>query len=333
MRCERAQVFRRTGFLWLLPLLVGCSSTPGGPGRTFEVKSGGSTARVRYLTDPPAQVYDSMVMSFQLSIDTSLEAESLGFELLPAENGWCRAETPYLSRTAEGAYEGSFWIRPTVPGQFVLSWQTIPFTGHQFYLAVRYDSLGQLVDWDDQPQIHHPTWNFLARDTMEIVYRAWPQVWSRRVHFVRRTDVPKEFFVITQTYQRSRGVSGRRFEYSANLVPNPQYPLESRRWEEPGWVVDTLSLWVRDTLVAWVAWSYDDFVDNWEKNTTLFRDWQHKRSPELYFKVDLLSHLTNVWATQPSGQYVAAKMYADTSKPSFDSLKREFIHSAPPASP
>lgn len=313
--------------------LFGCRTTPEEPGATFELESGGSKARVRYLDPPPSRVFDSALVRFALQPDSSVQAESLSFELLPAENGWCRTETPYLRKNPEGWFEGSFWMRPTIPGQFVLSWQTIPFTGYTFYLAARYDSLGQMIDWNDKPQVDYPAGPILVRDTMELVYRAWPQVWTRRLHLIRRMDASKEFYLITQTYQRSRGVSGRRFEYSANLVPKPEFPLLSRKWEQPGWVVDTLSVWVRDTLVAWVAWSYDEFVDNWERNTSLFREWQHKRSPELYFKVDALSHLTNVWSVQPQGEYIAAKMYADTSLPAFDLLRREFIRAPSPASP
>jgi hypothetical protein len=316
----------------LLVAAWGCRGADG-PGRTFEFKSESSEARVRYLPDPPARVFDSLLLTVQLEPDTSVRAESLVFELLPAENGWCRAVTSHLRKRADGWFEGSFWMRPTVPGQYVASWQTAPFTGFTFYLAVRYDSLGQLLDWDEKPQLGYPVWPFVVRDTMEIVYRHWPQVWSRRLHLVRRTDAPKEFFLITQSYQRSRGVSARRFEYSANLVPSPHYPLRSQAWDSAGWVVDTLSVWVRDTLVAWVAWSYDEIVDNWEHNTTLFRDWQHRRQPELYFKVDLLSHLTHVWSVQPADQYVAAKMYADTSRPAFDSLKRAFIYGPSPGAP
>ena len=319
--------------LCFLALLACGPSTEPETGRTFELTKGNSVVRVRYLNAPPAQVFDSIIMSLQLLPDSSVREESLSFELLPAENGWCRAETSHLYRNPEGWYEGSFWVRPTVPGQFVLSWQTVPFTGHTFYLAARYDSLGHLEEWSDRPMVKHPVWPLIVRDTMEVVYRVWPQVWTRRVHFVRRTDAPKEFYVITESYQRSRGVSGRRLEYSANLIPRPEFPLRSRTWEEPGWVVDTLSLWVRDTLVAWVAWSYDEMVDNWEKNTTLFRDWHHKRWPELYFKVDLLSHLTNVWIEEPADQYIAAKMYADTSKPAIDALKKAFITGAPPGAP
>ena len=32
-------------------------------------------------------------------------------------------------------------------------------------------------------------------------------------------------------------------------------------------------------------------------------------------------------------QYIAAKMYADTSKPAFDSLKKAFIYGSPPGTP
>ena len=98
-------------------------------------------------------------------------------------------------------------------------------------------------------------------------------------------------------------------------------------------MVDTLSVWVRDTLVAWMAWTYDEFVDNWEKNATLFRDWQYKRQPELFFQVDANVHMSQVWTSEPQGVYIAARMYADTSLPAFDSLKRAFIYGPVPASP
>lgn len=313
--------------------LLACNKSSNEQGVAVQLESGGPKARVRYLDAAPEHVYDSALVRFEIQPDSTVRAESLSFELLPAENGWCRAQTPFLHKNAEGWFEGAFWMRPTIPGQFVLSWQTIPFTGYTFYFAARYDSLGNRIDWNDIPIVDYPAGPVLVRDTMEVAYRSWPQVWTRRVHFVRRTDAPKEFYVITETYQRTRGVSGRRLEYSANLIVQPEYPLITQRWEEPGWVVDTLSIWVRDTLVSWMAWNYEEFVDNWERNTTLFRSWQFKRSPELYFKVDVLSHLTHVWFTQPAGEYIAAKMYADTSKPSFDSLKKEFMYAPSPTVP
>jgi hypothetical protein len=312
--------------LFLASALWGCGRSVPEGGRTFELESEAATAQLRYLTAPPALVFDSVRMELELLPGQGVPVDSLGFELLPAENGWCRAEGTQLKKNPDGWYRGAFWMRPTVPGQFVVSWQTSPFTGFTFYLAARYDSTGHLVDWSETPTLGYPSYPLVVRDTMEIVYRRWPQVWARRLHFVRRDDAPREFYLITQSWERSRGVSGRRFEYSANLVPNPQFPLRSRSWEAPGWVVDTLSVWVRDTLVAWVAWSYDEFVDNWERNTTLFRDWQHTRQPELFFKIDTLVHLAKVWTKEPANEYIAARMYADTSKPAFDSLKRAFMY-------
>lgn len=311
----------------------GCGGLSSDADRTFHYGHETSEAEVRYSPAPPKRLFDSTLMEVRVKPRDYPGTDSLVFELLPAENGWNRALSSHLIKDSAGWYRGAWWMCPTIPGQFVTSWQTIPFTGFTFYLAARYDSVGRLLDWSEKPQIGYPVWPFLVRDTMEVVYRFWPQVWTRRVHFELRADAPREFYLITQSFQRSRGVSGRRLEYSANLTINPEFPLRTRQWEEPGWVVDTLSVWVRDTLVAWVAWTYDEFVDNWEKNATLFRDWQHKRQPELYFKTDLFAHLTHVWTVQPEGQYVAAKMYADTSQPAFDSLKRAFIYGPVPADP
>jgi hypothetical protein len=315
--------------LWI----QGCGGTGSRSDGVFTLQSESAFAEFGYAPAPPQHVFDSARIEVRLKPRDLPGTDTLRFELLPAENGWSRAETATLVKDSQGWYRGALWMCPTVPGQFVTSWQTDPFTGFTYYLAARYDSLGQLLDWDDNPKMGYPNHPLLVRDTMEVVYRLWPQVWARRVHFEKRTDVPREFYLITESFYRSRGVSGRHFEYSANLVPSPDFPLRTRQWEEPGWVVDTLSVWVRDTLVAWVAWSYDEFVDNWEKNTTLFRDWQYKRQPELYFKTDFAAHLSQVWTVQPEGQYVAAKMYADTSQPAFDSLKRAFMYGPVPAAP
>jgi hypothetical protein len=131
--------------------------------------------------------------------------------------------------------------------------------------------------------------------------------------------------LITQSLQRGAGVSGRTLRATANLRFDPEYPLRTRRWDEPGWVIDTLSVWVRDTLVAWVAWSYDEFVEDWEPRASLFRSWQHPQTPEIYFQVDSDGHLTGVWEESPAGKYIAAKMLYDTSRPAFSVVKREFV--------
>ena len=93
--------------------------------------------------------------------------------------------------------------------------------------------------------------------------------------------------------------------------------------------MDTLSVWVRDTLVAAIEWSYDEWVNNWEKNYTLFRDWKHEHHPDIYFKVDTLGHLSRVWLGRPAGEYICAKMTVIESQPDFDSLKQAFIRGEP----
>jgi hypothetical protein len=231
----------------------------------------------------------------------------------------------FLVRDSSGWYRALTWVRPTEPGQFVLRWQTDPFTGFTYYLSAWYDSSGALFHWDHQPDhvsLNAPLW---VQDTMELTYQFWPNVWYRRVHFVKRAEAPREFWVITQSLQRGAGVSGRILRATANLTFDPQYPLRTQRWDRPGWVIDTLCIQVRDTLVAWLAWSYEEFVEDWEPRESLFRTWDHPGRPEVYFQVDADGHLMGVWKRSPQDKYIAAKMLFDTSKPAFTVVKREFV--------
>jgi hypothetical protein len=322
-------MIRRARFVAVAIFLLSqlsCGSGDGvGGGKTVRYEGETGWAEVSYSTSPPEHAFDSVKVNVGIRVSRDLETDSLAFEMLPAQSGWARAVDTMLVRDAEGWYRSAIWICPTEAGQFVLSWQTLPFTGFTYYLAARYDSLGQLVEWDEVPDPRYPPYPALVRDTMEVVYRFWPHVWYRRVHLVKRTDAPREWYVITQSYQRGPGVSGRILGYSANLKTSPDFPLRTRQWDEAGWVVDTASIWVRDTLVSWLAWTYDEFLDNWESNYSLFREWKHDRQPELYFQLDANGHMKDLWTFKPEGKYIAAKMYADTSRPSFDSLKKAFI--------
>jgi hypothetical protein len=306
---------------WLL--VAGCGTGSEGPGRVFDYRNEVDSVRVAYSPGPPAQVFDSSLVGVAVLPGGELGTDSLFFDLLPAEGGWSLAVDPYLVRDSTGWYRGAVWMRPTERGQYVLRWQTVPFTGFTFYLSAWYDMAGRLARWDQEPKRIPGTVPLLVRDTMEIVFQRWPHVWYRRVHLVHRGDMT--YWVITQSLQRSAGVSGRRLRYTANLTFDPQYPLRTRVWDEAGWVTDTVLVRLRDTLVAWLVWDYEEFVENWEKGYSLFRDWQHVKTPEFYFQADPQGHLVGVWRNKPEGKYIAAKMYADTSRPDFDSLKRDFI--------
>jgi hypothetical protein len=137
--------------------------------------------------------------------------------------------------------------------------------------------------------------------------------------------MPRTYYIITQSLMRSAGVSGRELHPTANLVLDPGWPITTRRWDGPGWLVDTLSVWVRDTLVASIDWSYTEWVDNWEKNYTLFRNWEHTRHPDIYFQVDPAGHLRHVWTRRPLGMYIAAKLSSIVSEPVFEAQKQAFI--------
>lgn len=315
--------------LLILACASGCSIDE--PSGTFTYRSTTDSVKVAYLPGPPAAVFDSELVVLALKPLQVMQTDSLALEVMPARGGWCLPADSFLVRDSSGWYRAQVWMRPTQPGTFVVRWQTYPFTGFTYYLVARYDSAGQLAEVGnvlDSLIVDPPP---LVRDTMELVFTYWPHVWYRRVHLIRRADTPRTFYVITQTLMRSAGVSGREMHPTANLVLSPAYPLTTKVWDKPGWVVDTLSVWVRDTLVASIDWSYTEWVDNWEKNYTLFRDWEHKRHPDIYFEVDPSGHLNSVWTRRPLGKYIAAKLSTVVSEPDFEALKKAFIRGDRPA--
>jgi len=308
----------------------GCSLRD--PQVTFEYRSTTDHVKVAYLPGPPDRVFDSALVTLALKPVANLETDSLAVELMPARGGWCLPADSLLVRDADGWYKGDVWMRPTRPGPFVLRWQTVPFTGFTYYLVAQYDSAGQLTGVSNEIDSAGASLPFLVRDTMEFDFTYWPHVWYRRVHFIKRADTPRTFYVITQTLMRSAGVSGREMHPTANLVLDPAYPLSTRRWDKPGWVVDTLSVWVRDTLVASIDWRYTEGVDSWERNYALFRKWEHDRHPDIYFEVDPAGHLKSVWIHRPLGKYIAAKLNTIVSKPDYETEKSAFIKGSPPGS-
>jgi hypothetical protein len=328
--------FRTVRLLPALPValvaLVLCGCGGGESGDYFTYGSATDTVLVAYQPGPPARVFDSSLVVLALKPRGELTTDSLALELMPARGGWCVPVDSFLVRDSAGWYRARVWMRPTAPGNFVLRWQTNPFSGFTFYLVARYDSLGQLATFGDQLDSTLVDPPLLLRDTMELVFTYWPHVWYRRVHFIRRADTPRTYYVITQSLQREAGVSGRALRPTANLRLDPRFPLRTRRWDQAGWVVDTLSVWVRDTLVASIDWSYNEWVNNWEKNYTLFRDWTHEHHPDLYFQIDTAGHLAAMWTHRPAGRYIAAKLNTLTSEPDFESVKKDFIRGDPPPS-
>lgn len=317
----------------ILALAPSCSPRQGdGSAKEFRVESKLESARIRYAPSPPTHVYDSVQVEIALSHDPSLPEDSLALELLPARGGWSMPVDSFLVRDTEGWYRGRIWVCPTESGEFLVRWQTYPFTGFTFHLAARYDSSGTLRNWDNEPVAEGPNEYLVPRDTMEFVYTYWPHVWYRRVHLIRRPDMQNTYWIITQSLERSAGVSAREIWPSANLTLDSAYPLRPGRWSHPGWVVDTLLVTVRrDTMVASIDWTYQEFVDNWEKNYSLFRDWEHKRSPNIHFQLNTDGHV--IWASKHmvGTRRNAAKLAKVAASPPFDSLRDAFIKSPPAA--
>lgn len=308
------------GLLFLV--FAACSDKVGE--REFQLTRGSDTVTLAYDPGPPSHVFDSTIVSVAIRPARDPGQDSLIFELLPAQGGWARALDSFLVRDTAGWYRARVWLRPTQPGQFVLRWQTVPFTGFTYYLSAWYDSLGEITAWDEVPDHLSSADPLLVSDTMELVFGYWPHVWYRRVHFVAHPEIARTFWVITESLQRGAGVSSRICRSTANLTLSKQFPLRTRIWDKAGWVTDTLQIRIRDTLVAWLSWHYEEFVENWEKSNLLFRSWEHE-SPEVYFQTDRDGHLLHVWKSEPQGKYIAAKMVSDTSRPDFDSLKKYFI--------
>jgi hypothetical protein len=313
------------GLMTLLSVwaLAGCSEDHD-PG-TFEYRSATDDVEIRYAPGPPQHVYDSALIEVALKPKQAPATDSLALELLPARGGWTMPSDSFFVRDAEGWYRAHVWIRPTETGEFVLRWQTAPFTGFTFHMVAHYDITGQLTDWGNLPGEAPVLSTLVLRDTMEVVYSYWPHVWYRRIHLVRRPDSARTYYIITQSLHRRAGVSGREIWPTANLSFDSAYALRTRRWDSVGWVVDTLCVTVRDTLVASIDWSYKEFVDNWEKNYSLFRNWEHERSPDLYFQLDTGGHIRNVWKQKPADRYIAAKLHKIVSLPDYDSLHSAFI--------
>jgi hypothetical protein len=307
---------------------IGCSGD--GSSNSFTYGSGSESVHVAYDPGAPGHVFDSAVVTLALRPAEPLPHDSLALELMPARGGWCMPVDSFLVLDASGWYRARVRMRPTAPGNYVVRWQSHPFTGFTFYFVARYDSAGQLTMAGDAIDTTLADPPLLLRDTMELVFTYWPHVWYRRVQIIRRADTPRTFYVITQSLQRAPGVSGRTLRPTANLRLDAGFPLRTRTWDRPGWVVDTLSVWVRDTLVAALEWSYDEWVENWEKNYTLFRDWKHDRHPDIYFQVDREGHLAALWTERPPGPYIAAKMTTVLSEPDFETEKKAFIRGGPP---
>jgi len=294
------------------------------PGR-FTLGRGEDSVVVSYAPGPPENVYDSLLVEIELSSNKDPGTDRLFLELLPAQGGWSRVVDSFLVRDTDATYRARVWLGPTFPGQYVLCWQTDPFTGHTYYLSAWYDSTGRLTQWDHEPDEVASGRLPLVRDTMELTYQFWPEVLYRRVHLQRRTDTQRVFWVITESLYRSAGLSSRVVGGTYNLRFDPAYPNRTRRWSGPGWVVDTLSVWVRDTLVAQLMWTYEEFAENWQQGELLFREWQHDLRPRFYFQVDGNGHLMGVWPAKPQGKYIAARAPTDTSKPAWETLKRAFV--------
>lgn len=311
--------------------LAACSDTRDPS--TFEYRSATDDVEIRYHPGPPERVYDSTLLELALRPRQAPDTDSLALELLPARGGWTMPSDSFLIRDAEGWYRAHIWVRPTETGEFVLRWQTAPFTGFTFHMVARYDITGQLSDWGNLPAEAPVPATLVLRDTMEVVYSYWPHVWYRRIHLIRRPDSARSYYIITQSLQRRAGVSGRVIWPTANLKFDSLYALRTRRWDSAGWVVDTLGVTVRDTLIASIDWSYKEFVDNWEKNYSLFRNWEHERTPDLYFQLDTAGHIKNVWKQKPPERYIAAKLNKIVSTPDYDSLHSAFVSDPVAAAP
>jgi len=287
---------------------------------------------VSYTPGPPQQLYDSTVIEIGIKPKTEPEDSTLLLELLPSRAGWSIALDTVMKRGEDGWYRASAWVCPTEPGEYTVRWQTSPFTGFTFYLAARYDSAGQLIDWDNAPVATAPELELYPRDTMEFAFYYWPHVLYRRVHLIRASEQANVYWIVTQSLYRSAGAETRSMWPSANLTFDERYPLRTRQWSHAGWVADTLLATVRaDTMVATIDWSYQGIGDNWERNTTLFREWQYDRTPKIYFQLNSEGHI--VWASKekPAKRRVAAQLHTVESDVDYETAKNRF-RSTPPAS-
>lgn len=331
MRSALRWLYGAVAFVPALMALSCASGSSDKAGKEFEYSTHLDSVKLRYSPGLPKHLFDSSIIEISLRHDPTPETDSLMLEWLPSRSGWSLPTDSFMVRDSTGWYHASVWVCPTEPGELLLRWQTSPFTGFTYHLAARYDSTGTLVDWDDRPVATAPEPNLVVRDTMEFVfYRYWPHVFYRRIHLIRNPDQANTYWIITQSLYRTAGASARSIWPSANLTFDERFPLRTRLWVQGGWVSDTLLATVRnDTMVATIDWTYQTIGDNWEKNTTLFREWDYRRKPRIFFQLDADGHIKWASLQRPTDRRMAAQLKPVDSAPGYDEIARTFKSTKP----